>query len=356
MSSDETDSDQHKSVLPEPLSNDWLTRLGEIWSGIPKAFQRPLAKAFGRLILGIVDLPATYFETLARDMRAKQAAKEKVSRALAKAAAARIADRPEISDRALEHFTAEIIGKQANREAVFRHTVADLQLSASTPEASEFVSGTEIDDDWLTAFASHAERATSDRLQALFGRILAGEIRQANSFSLFTLDLLSKMSKREAEMIVQIAPFVVGSSVLLTARSRSALNFILASRLGEIGILTSTSIGVGSACLFVDTSEAVPYHGKPSHFLINQDRIFFIVTTTPKRIEIPCAILTLTGREVLNLHNCEIDEVMLNEFAADLKKQDAVLVTANITERMADGAFKWNNAHPVIPNAIELPT
>jgi hypothetical protein len=49
-----------------------------------------------------------------------------------------------------------------------------------------------ISDDLLNAFENEASQASSEQMQRLFGKILAGEIRRPGSFSIRTIKLLSQ--------------------------------------------------------------------------------------------------------------------------------------------------------------------
>lgn len=57
---------------------------------------------------------------------------------------------------------------------------------------------TEPDDDWLNVFERYVEDASSERLQGLWGKVLAGEIRRPGRFSTRTLRFLSEFSQADA--------------------------------------------------------------------------------------------------------------------------------------------------------------
>lgn len=70
-----------------------------------------------------------------------------------------------------------------------------------------------IDDDWLFRWRDFASAVSSDELQALWGRVLAGEIKSPGTCSLRTLEFLKNISKPEAMEIAKLAPFVVGNMI-----------------------------------------------------------------------------------------------------------------------------------------------
>ena len=58
--------------------------------------------------------------------------------------------------------------------------------------------------EWVSRFFDIAAGITTEQLQYLWGRILAGEIKQPGSFSLRTLDVLRNLSRKEAESFVKL--------------------------------------------------------------------------------------------------------------------------------------------------------
>ena len=52
-------------------------------------------------------------------------------------------------------------------------------------------------------FLGYAEGMEDPYLQELWGKVLAGEIQQPGSYSLRTLDVLSAMTQKEAELFVE---------------------------------------------------------------------------------------------------------------------------------------------------------
>lgn len=66
-----------------------------------------------------------------------------------------------------------------------------------------------IEDDWLYSWRDYAGKVSSSELQDLWGRILAGEVKQPGSYSMRTLEFLKGLSKSEAILISKVARFVV---------------------------------------------------------------------------------------------------------------------------------------------------
>jgi Protein of unknown function (DUF2806) len=107
--------------------------------------------------------------------------------------------------------TAEQKRKLMNKAMVMRFAIEDVESDASTTDASS-----DIEDDWLNLFARLAEDKSSEELQRLFGRILAGEIRKPGSFSLRTIQLMATISRREAEQLANFLSYAIGGAVPFT--------------------------------------------------------------------------------------------------------------------------------------------
>lgn len=195
-----TDEPDQGSGLPEVAE-----QAGAIVTGLPPQAQRNFWKAAGRVLTGMAEWPAAYFEgraaiTRARfeaeaaGIRAQQRADETVLLGTAEAAARQFEADPELARRAVEHHAAEIVRGQAALEATLRVTAEELNVSPREKDAAS-----EIEDDWLTAYLKEASTKSSEELRALFGKILAGEIRAPGSFSIRTLQSLGLLTQLVAQ-------------------------------------------------------------------------------------------------------------------------------------------------------------
>jgi hypothetical protein len=99
---------------------------------------------------------------------------------------------------------AEDRRKLDNRAAITKAALDEIKEEPGNTDAKEA-----IDDDWLNTFARIAEDKSSEDLQKLFGKILAGEIRQPGSFSLRTIQFVSTLSREEAQSISEFYSFVM---------------------------------------------------------------------------------------------------------------------------------------------------
>ncbi len=92
--------------------------------------------------------------------------------------------------------------KQKNLESVARK-------AAEQVESTSLVSNEPVDKDWITRFFSIIENVSNEEMQNLWAKILAGEIKSPNSFSLRTIEVLRNLSKHEAEIFTKVAKYAI---------------------------------------------------------------------------------------------------------------------------------------------------
>lgn len=133
--------------------------------------------------------------------------------------------------------------KQRNIENITQSAAKNLENESSVSEEP-------VDEDWTTRFFDYAEDVSNEEMQEIWGRILAGEIKQPNSFSLRTLEFVRNLTKQEAQVFTKAANFVISSwSPFIfqgkgdDSLSKLGLSFEEQLLLTEIGILqTETNI------------------------------------------------------------------------------------------------------------------
>ncbi|CAO3355285.1 hypothetical protein [Azospirillum palustre] len=85
--------------------------------------------------------------------------------------------------------------RQANLESIGAETVKEISECSTNIEND---SAKEIDLDWMTQFANYAQDISSEKMQQVWAKVLAGQILKPGSFSLRALHTLHTMSYSEA--------------------------------------------------------------------------------------------------------------------------------------------------------------
>lgn len=111
-------------------------------------------------------------------------------------------DFDELVKRTQKRLAYQELRKQASIEAVISSAYSDLENEPPvTPDP--------IDLDWLNRFFNSVEDISNEQMQYLWGKILAGEIQQPNTFSMRTLNLLKNLTQSEADLFKRISPFIL---------------------------------------------------------------------------------------------------------------------------------------------------
>lgn len=174
-------------------------QLADAASSMAKAMVPGMVKALDRLVGAAIDVPVAKLEQKKAKIDAQTESYKLVEAAIAQAVVAQAGGDPETSQRAMSVLVRKEYRKQINREAVAAAMVEDMREHASNlASVNAELPTAELDEDWLNVFERYAEDASSERLQGLWGRVLAGEIRQPGRFSSRTLRFLSEFSQADA--------------------------------------------------------------------------------------------------------------------------------------------------------------
>lgn len=326
---------------------------GDFFAGIPKAYRKAMESSAVKLIGAGADLGVTKLRLMKTDMEQKQAEKDKFRKAMTKQAISTLPDRPDLAARAAENFFNEIFEKQERRENVLHFAAEELSHQQSPPEADVAPPSAALDEDWLTGLQGFAEKASSERMQRLFGRILAGEIRRPGSFSLFTLDVVSKLSPQDAANIVKIAPFVVENILMENPIVPPQIDYSLRTALGGIGVIDPGSIA--TCCIRYHESEKYDFLQLrfPNKYIApfeSAGKNFLIISSEKSRSQLSGARITAAGMEILSLHVRDHDAGMLGRWAASLTAENKELYISDYVSLPGD-RFRLENIVKIEPAA-----
>lgn len=177
--------------------------LGDAIASVPAALVPRSIRAIDRLIGAAVDVPVAWLNQQKAKIDAQTAAHQAVEKAIGQAVANEASLDPEIVAQATAALVRKAYRKQENLTAAAAEAVD--QLGSNTTTDIDNDTSRSVDDDWLNVFERFAEDASTDRMQKLWGRVLAGEIRKPGKYSVRTLRFLSEFSQKEAEIFERIS-------------------------------------------------------------------------------------------------------------------------------------------------------
>lgn len=95
--------------------------------------------------------------------------------------------------------------KQHNIDDIIYDTYNDLKRDVS-------ITSEPVDTDWLFKYFEFCGDVSNEQMKKLWSRILSSEIKKPHSFSLRTIETMSKLSSYEANLFKSIAPFFISYS------------------------------------------------------------------------------------------------------------------------------------------------
>lgn len=145
----------------------------------------------------------------------------------------------EITDlhrRAIHRFVEEEASRQNNMEKI---------TAKALPQLEEGADPTKMENDWVTNFFDKSRIVSDEQMQNLWSSILAGEANAPGTYSKRTVNFLSDLDKKDAELFQSLCRFgwIVGSftPVIFELEDKIykdlGLNFTVLTHLDAIGLI-----------------------------------------------------------------------------------------------------------------------
>ncbi len=223
---------------------------------------------------------------------------------------------PVLEDRIQDRIKFQEARRQHNIENITGFAAEDLK------NEKEEIPNEPIDEDWATKFFRIAEDISSEEMQALWGKILAGEIKQPKSFSLRTLDLIRNLSKDEADLFVKVANLAIngnGSNLIFKGSHDNSLDkygirYSDIARLTELGLLQTGD--------FVQFQ--IRNNSQDSQQVFTAGNIVMIIKikANTSTIDIPVTVFSTVGNQLLKLIKTNPPSDYLKSLAEYVKREN----------------------------------
>ena len=195
----------------------------------------------------------------------------------------------EIARRALERFVQQETRKQTNIESITAQAITALPADAKV-EA--------LEEDWVAHFFKQCDTVSDKEMQSLWARLLSGEATSPGTFSKRTVDFVSTIDKKDAELFTALCQFVwvIGESDPLiydvdnTIYTKHGINFVSLKHLDAIGLI-SLEGAIGYKKQRFTKYAVVAYYDRPT-------AIEFAAETN-NEIKVGHALFTSIGRELV---------------------------------------------------------
>lgn len=201
-----------------------------------------------------------------------------------------------------------------------------------------------VDDDWLFSWREYAGRVSTEDLQQLWGRILAGEVKSPGSFSFRTLEFLKGLSKHEAEQISTLASFVIEGRIVRSLAEYlkdQGVSFDLLLGLQELGLLSGVeAIGLNTNYKSVQADRYV----KP---LRSNGKVLVVENEDPgKTLSLEVYVLTAVGSQIMGLGNFPANLEYLRLVAKEVLKQGFTVALAD-WDQISENEGRYSNAEKI---------
>ena len=174
----------------------------------------------------------------------------------------------------------------------------------------------EPDPDWTARFFNEVQDVSSEDMQKIWARILAGEVESPSRTSLRTLDTLRNMAKRDAEMFRDICSFVINHHFVFyndSVKNLAALNYSNLLHLEECGLINA---GPNLVSKFVWDGQAINLVHHNGFLALSKEQTAEAVRD---QLEIPVFVLTAAGQELFQFTEADVNMEYLQSFATFLK-------------------------------------
>jgi len=228
--------------------------------------------AFDRLLGALSDWPAAFAEGRAAKRRLKDELERKLLEVQAEVAERKLRGLEQAGDVLLVGLLKDNGRKQSNVAGVVIEAVEEMK---ALPPPNQPQSGAasdepdQVNEDWINQFARFAEDASSDELQQIWGRVLAGEVNCPGSFSRHTLRFISELDKTTAEHCEFAMEMAIQTMIPKTEVWNDSYHLEVGLDLQRLGILEGlTGIGSLSEQLTLSSKNPKIYFKGPKALMI----------------------------------------------------------------------------------------
>ena len=219
-------------IMSEVQGDSTLAAIGHAVSGLvtgdalPAPIRKNAFRAFDALCSALIDIPVAVLQGKSAERRAETDARIQLINANAEEIARKMQVDDAYAQAAVTKFGRKILQQQITLDNICGVAEAEIRrLQTSDPDQGILSESTaEISDDWLNSFREQASTKTSQEMQILFGKILAGEICRPASFSIRTVQIMGQLDSGTANLFRKLCSLAISlrpANVVLDVRVAS---------------------------------------------------------------------------------------------------------------------------------------
>ena len=237
--------------------------------------------------------------------------------------------------------------RQSNIGAVVRRAADEL--------GDKKVQNHDIDHDWVARFFSDVQDVTSEHMQRIWAKILAGEVETPGRTSLHTLSILKNMTQSDAVLFSKMSEFVFYDFILNKPEYTNGIiefpPLSLFIEMENYGLLNSDTML--QRIIEIPPEGCALVMGKTAYRISRND-------VALHELNIPAFPLSSQGRELYNFTESVINEIYLHIIAKFMKDNGGFkLEHAQVIEKIPDDQFRhtpWILVEPLQSSQDDLRT
>ncbi|MGP8936759.1 DUF2806 domain-containing protein [Enterobacter soli] len=223
----------------------------------------------------------------------------------------------ELEERALRRTLNSQARKQRNIDSITIKAAKEIDSQAQNDIEL-------LDEDWINHFFNQCEDISDDMMQGLWARVLTGEAQKSGSFSKRTLNFLSTLDKRDAELITNlgstvwnqhISPLPMVFSYEDEAIQKLGLDYDSLRHLESIGVITLGTMNY--SVQFEKEYGYFTYYDKSIMMKIGTRKKNTFMPIKQNSVDIGMVLLTNIGIELIRICGSKPDD---NYFYSALKE------------------------------------
>lgn len=311
-------NDTAKSHINDVCDNALTTVgnvIGDVVTGIPAPMRRNAIRAFNRLCASLVEYPIALIEGAIGEKKAESRARVKLIELSSSQIAEQMNTNPEYARVAAAKYGQKIIRERVNVDLISRIALNELKSVRTSIKDQAEAETPLISEDWLNAFESEAVKLSSEQMQYLFGKILAGEIKNPSSYSIKTVKIIAQLDNLAAVLFTTLCSLSVSLRIdnnhihdarvvsMGNAGSNSlqiyGLGFDQLNILQEYGLINSdynSYMDYGTS-IQVKNSAVLPFTYQNNSWLLTTKE----GVQAPSSLNLHGVVFTNSGKELLNI-------------------------------------------------------
>lgn len=231
---------------------------------------------------------------------------------------------PTLDERTQERINFQENRRQLNIESVTAHAAEELKNEPPVTDEP-------IDEDWTTRFFRIVEDVSSEEMQAVWGKILAGEVKQPKSYSIRTLELIRNLSKHEATIFTKVANLAIksgGCYYIFHGNDDERLGKEFGITYMDLALLTE--IGLIQPGTFVQHQFLQQPTDNQSVLIAGHVVLFVKIKANTPTVMMPVDIFSTAGNELMRLIKPNPPMNYLTYIANSIKSENVQVQYANI--------------------------